>query len=270
MLFISTSGVLGKYLQLSPELIIFWRSALASILLIPILKMRKFPIGFKLGKHAKVMFLGAFLMGVHWWAYFYSLQLSTVALAMLAIFTYPIITSLLEPLILKVSFQKHHILTALLTLIGIYFLVPDFSYSHNYNLALVLGIGSALAYALRNILMKKIVNEFDGMQIMYYQSVVVALISLFVPIVQSDANMEGQWWALIGLALFTTIIGHSLLLYSFKKFSISTASILSCSQPIFGIILAVIFLNEVPGVSTIIGGVFILTSIIIETRFLNN
>jgi len=54
-------------------------------------------------------------------------------------------------------------------------------------------------------------------------------------------------------------------LYSFKHFSITTASIISSMQPIYGIIMGIIFLKEYPELTTLIGGALILLSVIIES-----
>ena len=64
-------------------------------------------------------------MTTHWVTYFYALQWSNVAIGMLSLFTYPVITALLEPLILKTKFQKHHLILGFIVLIGVYFLAPD-------------------------------------------------------------------------------------------------------------------------------------------------
>jgi drug/metabolite transporter (DMT)-like permease len=70
-----------------------------------------------------------------------------------------------------------------------------------------------------------------------------------------------DWEALLTLAILTTAIGHTLFVMSFKNFTVSTASIISSIQPIYGII----FLNEIPASKTVIGGFFILLTVIIES-----
>ena len=60
-------------------------------------------------------------MGTHWVTYFYALQWSNVAIGMLSLFTYPVITALLEPLFFNTRFQlRHLILGALLCWVFIF------------------------------------------------------------------------------------------------------------------------------------------------------
>ena len=56
-----------------------------------------------------------------------------------------------------------------------------------------------------------------------------------------------------------------MMIHSLKHFSVATASIISSVQPIFGIIIAYIFVNEIPSVNTIIGGSLILLTVIVES-----
>ncbi|MFG6687268.1 EamA family transporter [Mariniflexile sp. HNIBRBA6329] len=48
---------------------------------------------------------------------------------------------------------------------------------------------------------------------------------------------------------------------SFKHFSANTARIISSTQPVFGIILAFLFLNETPTLNTFLGGFLILATV---------
>jgi drug/metabolite transporter (DMT)-like permease len=65
--------------------------------------------------------------------------------------------------------------------------------------------------------------------------------------------------------MITTAIGHTLFLMTFKHFSITTVSILSSIQPVYGILIGAIFLKEIPELTTIFGGFLILGSVVIES-----
>ncbi|NQY05507.1 MAG: EamA family transporter [Flavobacteriaceae bacterium] len=265
MLCISTSGVLGRYITLWPPVTIFWRALLAAIVLVLFCKFKK--ISFKIHtKNDKLsIFFGGLLLGIHWVTFFQALQLSNVAIGLISIFTYPVITTFIEPIVLKTKFQKPHIFLALMVLVGIYFLVPEFTFSNNYTEAIVWGITSAFFYALRNLIMKRQVAKYNGSLLMTYQ--IIAVVVCLSPLIfYSDiTEVQSQVIPLLTLALLTTSIGHTLFLMSFKYLSVSSASILSGVQPIYGIILGIVFLNEIPHVSTVIGGVFIISAVLIES-----
>ena len=264
MLLVSTSGVLGRAVTLPPVVTIGSRALLAVGFLFIFLKWKRISLKIDREDCFKVI-LGGILMGIHWVAYFKALQLSNVAIGMLTIFTYPALTSILEPLLLKLPFQKIHLFLGLLVLAGIAFLIPDLDFENEYTQAVAFGLGSALAYALRNILMKKQVEKYHGSLLMTYQALIVGIALIPLSFQTSvEALQENLVW-LLALALLTTALGHTLFLLTFRHFSITTASIISSVQPVYGIALGILLLGEMPQWSTIIGGVLIISAVIIES-----
>lgn len=265
MLFISTSGVLGRYIDLPPAVTIGIRAFGAMLLLAIFVKFKG--LSFKLHKKDAPAIIGSgVLMGMHWVTYFYSLQLSNVAIGMLSLFTYPVMTSLLEPLFLKTKLSKTHVLLGLLVLLGIYFLAPEFDTDNDYFLAILIGLVSALSFALRNLLVKTKIKDYNGSVVMWYQTLVIAVILIPSYFIFETEGFVSELPYIGILALVTTAIGHTLFLFSFKHFTVTAASLMSSVQPIYGIILGIIFLSEVPGWRTVVGGALILISVVVESR----
>ena len=262
-LFISTSGALGKWIDLPPEQIIFWRSLFSIPFLLLFLWTTKQSIKISFQWNASTLLAGV-LMGTHWVTYFYALQWSNVAVGMLSLFTFPVITAFLEPLFFNTRFNKKHIFLGGFTLLGIYFLVPSFDLAKTHGPAIALGVFSALCYAIRNILIKKARTSGNGSQQMLAQVVIIAL--CFVPFIsQETVSMNQDFWpALVFLALFTTVIGHSMFLFSLTRFSVTSASIAASVQPLYGILIAYFFLNEIPHWGTYIGGTLIVFAVLVE------
>lgn len=264
MLFISTSGVLGRHIDLPPAVTIGIRALGAVILLAIFIKWKG--LSFKLAlKDAPAILLSGVFMGMHWVTYFYSLQLSNVAIGMLSLFTFPVMTSLLEPIFLKTKFSKIHLLLGLLVLIGIYFLAPEFNADNDYFLAILIGLVSALCYSLRNLLVKTKIKEYNGSVVMWYQVLVIAVMLIPAYFLFETDGFVSQLPYIAVLALVTTALGHTLFLFSLKRFSVTAASLMSSVQPIYGIILGIIFLNEIPGWRTVLGGALILVSVVVES-----
>ena len=264
MLLISTSGALGRYIDMPVPVTIAFRTMLAAVFLFLFCKWKK--ISFSIAsKDRFIILLGSILMGLHWITYFYALKMSNVAIGMLSLFTYPVITSFLEPIVLKIKFQKMHLLLGALVLLGIYFLVPDFSLENSYAKAVGIGVVSALCYSLRNLLMKTKVNSYNGSMLMWYQLLIVTVFLLPALFVMDSSAITTQWPWILVLAIVTTAIGHTIFLFSLKKFSATTTSIISSIQPVYGILIGIVFLKEIPVLTTIIGGILILTSVVIES-----
>lgn len=264
-LFISTSGTLGKFIDLPTPVIIWCRSSIAALFLYLYCKYKKISINLKSRKDLPSILLGAILLGLHWLTYFHALKLSNVAIGMLAMFTFPVITALLEPFFIKSKLNPIHILLAVMVLLGIYILAPNLNFKSSYLKGIGFGVFSALSYALRNLILKRHVKNYDGTALMTQQAIIVSLILLPVMFKMNISNIPSQVPYLLILGIVTTALGHSLFIKSLKFFSVSTASIIGSVQPICGIIMAFIFLNEIPTLKTFIGGTLILATVVIES-----
>jgi len=265
MMFVSTSGVLGRFISMPPPLTIWWRSFLAIFCLGIYIWYKKINLKVNSKKDLRTILISGFFMGAHWVTYFYALKLSGVSIGMLAMFTYPIITVFLEPLFFKTKLNLKHVFLGGLVLIGIYFLTPELTIENNVTLGVLSGVISAVFYSIRNILMKKKTASYHGSMLMFYQMIVIAILLVPVLFIFEVSPSTNDWLGLIALALFTTAIGHTLFVLSMKHFSIGTISIISSVQPIYGILFGMLFLGEIPASKTIIGGILILSTVVIES-----
>lgn len=264
-LFISTSGVLGKYIDLPPPVIIWCRCILGGLFLYIFCRFKKYDININSRKDFTTILLSALFLGTHWVTYFYALKLSNVALGMLSLFTFPVITALLEPLFTKSKLNIIHVFLGFLVLVGIYILAPEFDFESSYVKGILLGIFSATCYALRNLILKQHIGNYSGTALMMHQILILSIVLLPIMFTMDVGNISTQFPYIILLALVTTAIGHSIFIHSLKYFSVSTASIINSLQPVFGIIMAFFFLNEIPTLHTYIGGLIILSTVIIES-----
>ena len=153
---------------------------------------------------------------------------------------------------------------ALLICAGVYLIAPEFDFENQQFKGLVIGIISALFYALRNLSLKKQSAKYQPSLLMWYQMLITAII-LIPTLFYFDINaVWGELPILLALAIVTTTIGHTMFISTFKYLSVSTASILSSVQPIYGILLGVLFLGEHVELKTIYGGVLILCTVALE------
>ena len=264
ILFISTSGVLGRTIDLPVPITIGSRALLAALVLL-IYRRAQGSLQKMAPKDRPIILLAGTLLAIHWITYFYALRFSNVAIGMLSLFTFPTITALLEPLFFKTQVSKRQLGQGLLILVGIYFLIPAFDFQNRYFIAVLLGLLSALCYAVRNILMKSLISHYHESHLMVYQ-LIVASIGLAPFFFLLDVQKIPLYLPhLFVLAILTTAIGHTLFLYGFRNFTAFSASMVSCMQPVYGILLGIFFLNEIPRFTTLLGGGIILLTVILES-----
>ncbi|MDN5216386.1 DMT family transporter [Fulvivirgaceae bacterium BMA12] len=263
-LFIATSGVLVKSISLAVPVIILSRCIIGLFFLFLLIKFFKESLQVNFLRDKRFFILSGFLLAGHWLTYFYSIQISTVAVAVISLFTFPVVTTLLEPLFFKTRIDKLNIVLSVIVIGGIILIVPSPDLNNNITLGVLFGIISSVMYACRNLMSKKYVTVYPGTSLLFYQ-LVVALFFLLPPgFYYLEPISTQNLIYLILLGLFTTALGHMLFLRGLKHYSASTASIISSLQPVYAIILAVIFIGEKLETRVIFGGAIIFAVVIIQ------
>lgn len=259
------TGLFAKLIDLPVIDITAVRTLIASAGLLILLKIIKQRIALDRLHDYAIMLVQGVLMGLHWVTFFYSIQISSVAVGMIALFTYPIITVFLEPLW---KGQKPHlsdIMCGALVLFGVYLMVPEFSFENNITKGICWGIFSACMFSLRNVIQRNYLAGYRGDTSMMYQSFIAGVLgSIFItPAVYSINTMT--WVKLVVLALFFTAVPHSFFAGSLRYLKAKSASLISCLQPVYGTIYALVLLYEVPDVTTVIGGTVIMLAATVES-----
>ncbi len=262
MVLMSTSGTLGRAIQLTPVLSIWLRCVLAGIVLLSFCLYNNYSFKVNNRKDIVSIALGSLFLTIHWVLYFYCLQLTNVAVGMLTLFSYPLFTSIFEPIFFKTKWSISHLISSIAILMGLYILLPSFDIEDDFVFGMLMGTLSSIAYTARNLLLKTQIAKYNGSVLMTYQLVfVVIVLSPFIGELTLDLIHDNAL-SLMTLALVTTCMGHTLFLMSFKNFSITTASVMSSLQPIYGIMIAFFFLHEIPDKNSLLGGALIIAAVV--------
>ncbi|GGF61170.1 DMT family transporter [Alteromonas lipolytica] len=208
--------------------------------------------------------LGA-LMAAHWATYFASMQYAGVSVGMIAMFTFPVITVLMEPLFERTRLAWQDIVSALVVIAGIILIVPEVSLDNDVTLGVGLGVISAVLYAVRNLSLRKYFSHYSGARSMAWQTLVIILCLLpFSELMQSQQETS-VWLLLLALGTLFTALPHALVANSLAHLRAKTFSLIACMQPFYGVIFAVILLHEAPGWQTLLGGILVTSASIYET-----
>lgn len=259
------TALFAKLIGLSALDITAYRAAIAGLAICVLLSLQKKPIKLHRAKDYVIAILLGIAVGIHWVTYFAGMQLAGITVGMLAFFTYPVITVFLEPLLNKSKPKTKDIISAVVVIFGIYLLIPNVNLGDDITLGVLTGVVSALFFALRNITHKRYFSEYGGPQTMFYQTLVASLmLCAFIEVPITEINDTDLILLLIAGVVFTAM-PHSLFAASLKHLSAATAGLISCLQPLYGTILAIIILHERPSVMTLIGGALIVSAACFET-----
>ena len=149
--------------------------------------------------------------------------------------------------------------------IGVALLVPEISLENDTTLGVAIGIFSAVLYALRNLIHRQHFSHYSGAKAMSWQILVV--IACLLPVV-SDGLPEASgstWLMLVILGSMFTAVPHALVANALIHLRAKTFSLIACMQPMYGVVLAMLILEESPGIKALIGGILVTSASVYET-----
>ncbi|WP_046153765.1 DMT family transporter [Robbsia andropogonis] len=206
-----------------------------------------------------------FLLAGHFATLFMAYKKTDVNLVLIALFTYPMITSLLEPVFFGGRPQRRQVISAFVVTAGIACLRPAPGGSGDMIAGIGLALASAVLFSLRNILSRKLVAKSDGLAIMGWQTTIAAI--AFAPscvgLKVSDMT-SSVWLGMLALGIFFTAIPHTLRILVKRHLTTATVDILAALQVVGGVLLAWILVHEAPTINVILGAAFIFTAVLWE------
>lgn len=255
----------AKLLPFPAVTIISGRALFSVILLGLFFWLRGKSVAYRSFKDFLFVFGIGIIFALHWVTYFHSIQVSTVAVGMLSLFTYPVFSALLEPLFGGKRPDPFAFFIALFSFFGLFLIVPDLSWDNQMFQGVVWGVVSAVLYAIRNLLTKEMHVHYPSAQILFTQLIATSIVllpfadGLFVML----AEPKYLLFQVVLAGVFTSL-AHTIWIRSLSNLSVTTAGTLSTLSPIYGSLAAWYFLGEVPPERLWLGGGVILFCAILE------
>ncbi len=251
------SGLFGKFLALPATVIVLGRTGFASLALgLWLIGQRQ---SFRLFRARDL--LGLILLGLllafHWVSFFRSIQLSTVAIGLLTFSSFPVFVTLLEPLFFPTRWQWQDAVTAALVVLGVALVIPEYRLEAEMTVGAFWGLLSGLSFALLQLLNKGYRQRLSALLIAFYQDLFAFISLLFVAPLTGISFSGLELGLLVVLGVLCTAVAHTLFIESLAVLRTQTASIISALEPVYGIALAALLLEEVPNLRTLLGGLLI-------------
>jgi drug/metabolite transporter (DMT)-like permease len=241
------TGVLGRAISLDSIWLVWYR------LLITVISL--WVLYFFLKKIRKISLPSAltiggigFILVLHWICFYASIKYANVTIALTCLSTTALLSSLLEPLVLRKRFDAFEIILGLFAIAGI---VIIYNTHVQFSVGIVIGLLSAVLTVLASVLNKKIVDRYQPEQITLYQltggflglTVLLPFVYFFFPSNQLfPTNMDWLW--LFILSWVCTIFTFFLYIRCLKKLSAFTLNLTLTLEPVYGIFLAFLIYKE--------------------------
>ncbi len=256
------AGLFGKWLTLAPVTIVLGRTVIAAIVLAAVVAFQRNAVAPTAGLAAN----GA-ILALHWASFFAAIQVATVAIGVLGFASFPLFVLLLEQRQLGRHWSGTEIATALLVTAGLVLLVPSWHWSEAAVQGLAWGILSGFTFALLAVRNRGYASRYPPAVLALWQNAFAA--ACLVPVVAWSgfgAPSGTDLVLLLVLGVVCTALAHSLFIGSLRRLSAHTASVVTALEPVYGIALAFLLLDEVPGTRTLLAGALIVGAAAIASR----
>lgn len=265
--FVSLTGLFGKFLTFSPLLIVQGRTVFAfGALLLALFFLRK-KIFFSDLREWLWLALSGSILGVHWIAFFQAIQVSTVAIGLLSFASYPLFTTLLEPLFFREPLRGRNVFAALIVICGLALMATSSSDDSNTIISgsvfhgILWGLMAGFGFAVLTLLNRGHVRKHSALLITCWQNGFAALVILPWSLSESWILSGKELGLLFLLGVVCTVGGHTLLINGLRHVRAQVASLLIAGlEPVFAILFALFLLGEVPSLQTLLGGVLIIST----------
>jgi drug/metabolite transporter (DMT)-like permease len=258
-------GLFVRWVPLSPFLIVLGRVAFASLALAGFMTARKVSFRMVPGRDIGLCALCGIVLALHWSAFFEAVRVSSVAVGLLAYATFPAFTVFLEPLFERKRPDAANVLFSGITLLGVFLVVPRFALTDPVLLGVLWGLLSGGTFAILAILNRRLSRRHNSLRVALYQDLFAGL-ALLPVLLGGLPRLAGKELALLAiLGVFCTALAHTLFIRGMRGVSAQTASLIAGLEPVYGILLALAFLHEVPAGRTVLGGLIILGAVLLVT-----
>lgn len=242
------TGILGVLIKLDALTIVWHRLIIAAVSLVIAMFFLKESFKVSSRKRLLSLYLVGFVVGLHWFTFYWSIQLSTASLGILCLSTTTVHVAWLEPLIMRRPFSWLEMLLSLSVVFGIYFVANDFNVNHLW--ALGVGLSSAFFAALFAVYNAKFAENDRPAVITLYEMLGAAILMTVFLLIKGELNaglftmtVSDLLWLLF-LGTLCTSAAFLIVVQIIKRLGAFTVSLSINLEPIYTIVLAIFILDE--------------------------
>lgn len=267
------TAILGKLISISELPLVWYRVLIVSVVMLFIPKIVENIKTLSFKKTSTIGGIGIILT-LHWVAWYGAVKFANASVAVSCIALISFFISVLEPIITKNKLSKSNLFFGIIVIPGI--LLINQSLDLNLKFGFWLGILAAVLAAFFSIYNKKYTQEIEPNSITFIQMLSGFLfLSFCLPFYLHFTKQlfpiptSKDFILLMILSVFCTIIPYNLFLRALKATNAFTTSLINNLEPVYGVILAAIFLheNEQLNWKFYIGSIIIVSAVFLHAMF---
>jgi drug/metabolite transporter (DMT)-like permease len=252
----SSLGVVVRLSGVQIHVLMFYSLVVAVIVQGLILTRKSYRKDFPgIGKLRYPIILGCISL-VNTFTFYYAFQHTTIANAVLTHYTAPIIVAILAPFMLKERITGRIIAVIMFASAGLWIMSDGLSVDKSHMMGIAAGLVSGVAYALIVILLRMHAQKFRPLVFVLLVNIVIIL--LLAPFIR-EFPVHGLWSYLF-MGIIHSTIAPIIYFRGLQQVTANRAAVLGYLEPVCAIVIAMLFLNEIPGTHSVIGGILIIFS----------
>ncbi len=241
------TAILGKLITLNEGLLVWYRLLLSVIIIGSVSIYKKELKGIHWNDFFRISRVGL-ILAIHWVTFYGSVKYANASVAVVCMSGAGFFSALLEPLIHRKKIVVVELLLGLIAIFGIYII---FDFHPQYKTGIIFGVISALGSSVFPIYNKQLLKKFTPETLVFFEFTGgFLLLTCFLPFYFMSFKplfylpSPSDWFWLLIMSIFCTVIAFDLQLKSLKKISAFTQNLTYNLEPVYGIILAFMVFKE--------------------------
>lgn len=269
---VSLSAPLIRISTAPSMVLVFYRVLIASVLLIPYALIRNREEFRQMGrKTALFCLMSGLFLGLHFASYFQALRYTSIASAVALVDTEVFFVAFMMFFFFREIIPLRAWAGILLTFTGSMLIaLSDAGGGEHVLLGDLIALAGAACLAVYTILGKvcrKEISTTAYTTLVYSSAALTVLVILLCTGTPVLGYEPVNWLSALGMAVFCTLLGHSVFNWALKYESAAFLSTVKLLEPVFAAILGVLLFREIPSKQVMLGGFIVILGVYVYSRF---
>jgi drug/metabolite transporter (DMT)-like permease len=259
------AALFARFVSVPSIVIVVGRMAVAALVLLAVLACTRRRLAFGGPRDYLALAVVGSLMGLSFASLFEAVRASSVAVAVLAMASCPIMVVLAEAGLERVRPRPGDLGLALAALGGMALLVPSFQLGDRAVQGVLWGLLCAATYAAFTLGNRSLSQRYSSLEITFVEDAAAALLLLPFAVASAPSISGHDVLLLVAFGVGLTAVPHALFVGGMRHVPARQASVIANMEPVYAIALATLLLGEVPTARTIVGGLVVLAAVFATT-----
>jgi DME family drug/metabolite transporter len=255
-------ALIVAHVRLDAAVLAFYRVAIAAAtLLVVLLALRRPDLAALPRPRLKMLLVGGGLGG-HWFLYFETIKLASVAVAVVTVYTAPIFLALLAPLALPESRSRIALAALVPGAAGVILIaLGGTNGGHARPLGIACGLGAGITYAILVIGTKQLSAQLPVVTVQLWSMVAASVV--LAPVAFTAARpfpRGGEIGYVLLLGLAFTALSSYVYIWLLRRVTAQAAGLLAYLEPVSAALLAWAILGQHLGWAVVVGGLLVIAA----------